>query len=212
MADNPHLATTTRTAGADPDRATTIVVALHGRDQDPGYIAEHLAAPLADLGDVAWIMPAASGDTWYPGRFFEPAEANQPWLDHALDAVDSAIDAAQAHGPERVVLVGFSQGGCLVAEWLARRPRPLAAAAILTGSLVGPDDAPTAPGHPLDGLRVALATADGDDWVPTRRVEATAEALTAAGAVTTLEVFVDPEHRISPPAVAVVRALVEPSP
>jgi phospholipase/carboxylesterase len=40
--------------------------------------------------------------------------------------------------PERIVLAGFSQGGCLVAVLLARTPRPYAGVAILTGALIGP--------------------------------------------------------------------------
>ena len=46
------------------------------------------------------------------------AIANEPWLGHALEAVEAAIAAVLDAGvpPQRIVLAGFSQGGCLVAD------------------------------------------------------------------------------------------------
>ena len=45
----------------------------------------------------------------------------------ALEAVEAAIAAVLAAGvpPERIVLAGFSQGGCLVADLIARTPAPV---------------------------------------------------------------------------------------
>ena len=64
------------------------------------------------------MLPAASGGSWYPARFNEPRIANEPWLGQALEAVETAIADVLAAGvpAERVVLAGFSQGGCLVAD------------------------------------------------------------------------------------------------
>ena len=109
---------------------------------------------------------------------------------------------------ERVVLAGFSQGGCLVADLVARTPRPYAGVALLTGALIGPEDDVTRPG-PLDGLPVFMETSRYDDWVPLDRVEATARALEAAGARVELQVADDPEHRIRDAAVAGVRGAAE---
>ena len=126
-----------------------------------------------DDPDVAYVLPAASGGSWYPGRFHEPRIANEPQLGQALEAAETAIAEVLAAGvpPERVVLAGFSQGGCLVAELIARAPRPYAGAALLTGALIGPADEMARPG-PLDGLPVFMETAastSGCRWSEWRR-------------------------------------------
>jgi predicted esterase len=183
-------------------------VVLHGRGQEPAYMLEHLVLPIDDP-DVAYVLPAASGGSWYPGRFNEPRIVNEPQLGQALEAAESAIAEVLDAGvpPEHVVLAGFSQGGCLVADLIARAPRPFAGAALLTGALIGPDGEETRPG-PLDGLPVFMETSRADEWVPLERVEATARALEAAGARVELQVSDDREHRIREGAVAGVRALL----
>jgi phospholipase/carboxylesterase len=197
---NPHLAAPPVTVGPPVAGARRVAVVVHGRDQDPEYMLEHLVARL-EAPDVAFVLPAAAECSWYPARYFDPREANEPWLGHALAAVEAAIGAAE---PERVVLAGFSQGACLVADLLARAPRPFAGAAILTGALVGPRSKP----GPLDGLPVFMETGRHDEWVELEHVEATARALEAAGARVELQVSDDREHRIRDAAVAGVRALL----
>ena len=64
-------------------------VVVHGRDQDPAYMLEHLVAPARQLPDVAYVLPAAAGGSWYPGRFNEPRAANEPRLGQALEALEA---------------------------------------------------------------------------------------------------------------------------
>jgi phospholipase/carboxylesterase len=189
-------------------RARRVAVLVHGRTQDPTYMLEHLVLPIDDP-DVAYVLPAASGGSWYPGRYFEPRIVNEPSLGHALEAAEAAIAAVLDAGvpPQRIVIAGFSQGGCLVADAIARNPRPYAGVAVLTGALIGAEDDVTKPA-PLDGLPVFMETSRHDEWVALEHVEATARALEAAGARVTLEVSDDREHRIRDAAVAGVRALL----
>jgi phospholipase/carboxylesterase len=189
-------------------RARRVAVLVHGRTQDPTYMLEHLVVPIDDP-DVAYVLPAASGGSWYPARYFEPRIVNEPALGHALEAAEAAITAVLEAGvpPQRIVIAGFSQGGCLVADVIARNPRPYAGAAVLTGALIGAQDDVTKPGR-LDGLPVFMETSRHDEWVALEHVEATARALEAAGARVTLEVSDDREHRIRDAAVAGVRALL----
>jgi phospholipase/carboxylesterase len=169
---------------------------------------EHLVLPIDDP-DVAYVLPAASGGSWYPGRYNEPRIVNEPQLGQALEAAEAAIaEVLDAGVPqERVVLAGFSQGACLVADLIARDPRPFAGVALLTGALIGPDDEVTRPG-PLNGVPVFMETSRHDEWVALERVEATARALEEAGARVELQVSDDREHRIRDAAVAGVRALL----
>ena len=93
------------------------------------------------MPDVRCVFPAAAGNSWYPGRFMDPVDENEPWLTYALEAVGNALAAlgADGFGPGRTALIGFSQGACLLAEYLVRYPRPFAAAVLLTGGYLGPD-------------------------------------------------------------------------
>jgi phospholipase/carboxylesterase len=210
---NPHLAVPPVTVGPPVAAARRVAVVVHGREQDPEYMVEHLVARL-DAPDVAFVLPAAAERSWYPARYFDPREANEPWLGHALAALEAAIGDVE---PERVVLAGFSQGACLVADLLgakpgsllpsggvARAPRPFAGAAILTGALIGPHPEPAG----LDGVPVFMESSRYDEWVALDDVEATAKALEAAGARVELQVSDDREHRIRDAAVAGVRALL----
>ena len=197
---NPHLAVPPVTVGPPVAAARRVAVVVHGREQDPEYMLEHLVARL-DAPDVAFVLPAAAERSWYPARYFEPREANEPWLGHALAALEAAIGDVE---PERVVLAGFSQGACLVADLLARAPRRFAGAAILTGAFIGPHPDPAG----LDGVPVFIESSRYDEWVALDDVEATAKALEAAGARVELEVSDDREHRIRDAAVAGVRALL----
>ena len=189
-------------------RARRVAVLVHGRAQDPTYMLEHLVLPIDDP-EVAFVLPAASGGSWYPGRYMEPRIVNEPALGHALEAAEAAIGAVLDAGvpPQRIVVAGFSQGGCLVADAIARNPRPYAGVALLTGALIGAEDDVTKPG-PLDGLPVFMETSRHDEWVALEHVEATARALEAAGARVELQVSDDREHRIRDAAVAGVRALL----
>jgi phospholipase/carboxylesterase len=197
---NPHLAAPPVTVGPPVAEARRVAVVVHGRDQDPAYMLEHLVARL-DAPDVAFVLPVAAERSWYPARYFDPREANEPALGHALAAVEAAIGGVE---PERVVLAGFSQGGCLVADLLGAAPRPFAGAAILTGAFIGPRPEPAE----LDGVPVFMESSRYDEWVALDDVEATARALEGAGARVTLELSDDREHRIRDAAVAGVRSLL----
>jgi phospholipase/carboxylesterase len=203
---NPHLVDEPVRVGQPLQDARVAAVVVHGRDQDPAYMLEHLVEPLAVPG-IAYLLPRAAGRSWYPGRYFDPRAANEPWLSAALEACDATVDLAVQAGipPERIVLAGFSQGACLLADLIVRRPRPYAAAALLTGALIGPpEELP-----PLGGLPVVMVSSRHDDWVSIDDVRATARALAAAGARVDLRVLDDREHVIAPAAVESVRELLE---
>ena len=162
-----------------------------------------------DLPNAAFVLPAAPQGSWYPNRFFDRIEDNEPWLTDALASIARAVEVAEDRGVpvERIVLAGFSQGACLVAEMLEREPRPYAGAAILTGGLFGTEEELHAP-PPLDGMPVLLTGHVDDSWVPVPRVERTAELLREAGARVELAIHDDPEHQINDDEVAAVRRLL----
>jgi phospholipase/carboxylesterase len=212
LAGNPHLATTTVLAGAPLHNARRAAIVVHGRAQTPEYMLENLVVRLG-LEDVAYVLPTAAGESWYPGRFFESRSLNEPWLDHALAAIDATL--ARVHeagfGDERIVLAGFSQGGCLVSEHAVRRPALYAGVAVLTGGLIGAAGetwVPAAGERPLAGLPVYFGTRDGDDWVPVDRVRSSAAVYADAGAEVSLDVREPGAHAIDAEDVVAVRRLL----
>jgi phospholipase/carboxylesterase len=207
MSANPHLSTETATAGA-PGAAVAAVL-VHGRDQDPEFMLDEVVRRLGLDDDVAYVLPRAAERSWYPGRFYDPMEDNEPWLGWSLEAIEAAV--AQARGDRRtlpaIALVGFSQGACIVAEHLARRPQPYGAAAILTGALFG-TPADRMPVGSLGGLPIFFGIAHEDDWIPVDAVRATVAAFQRAGARCDLHVYDDEEHGVNDDEVVAVRNLL----
>jgi phospholipase/carboxylesterase len=211
-AGNAHLGTANVLAGAPLHVARRVAIVVHGRDQEPAYMLDNLVLPL-DLDDVAYVLPSAAAHSWYPGRFYESRALNEPWLGHALAALDGALAQVQqaGFGAERTVLVGFSQGGCLVSEHAVRWPARYAGVAVLTGALIGaPDETwvPDAGTSPLAGLPAYFGTRDADDWVPVERVRSSATAYAVAGAEVSLDVRETGPHAIDPEDVLAVRSLL----
>jgi phospholipase/carboxylesterase len=185
-------------------------VLVHGRDQDAAYMREHLVGPL-DRPDVAYILPEAPGRSWYAGRFNAPVADLEPELSAALETIAGAVRRA-GQSADAVVLAGFSQGACLVAELLAREGAAgLSGAAILTGAFIGArereDEERALPGG-LHGFPVELVSSETDGWVGPAYVRATAQSLEAAGATVRVQITGEPEHRIDDIAVAAVAGLL----
>ncbi|GAB2966744.1 phospholipase [Amycolatopsis acidiphila] len=203
---NPHLDQQPETAGAPLAGARAAALVVHGRGQTPDYmkaVLDRVALP-----ELAYLLPSAADNTWYPQSFLQPVEQNQPRLDQALETVAVMLGRIAGAGvpPERTFLVGFSQGACLLAEFLVRDPRRYGGAAILTGGYVGPDR--RSPNGSLDHMPVFLGTSRHDEWVPPARAEETAELLRAMSADVTFRVYDDREHLVNDDEVAQVRRLL----
>ena len=217
---------TTRLRGAAPGSARCAVVLLHGRDQDPDWITEHVVDRVADP-DVAWIVPAAPGGTWYPGRYTDPLDANQPYLDDALATIDRCTATAEAAvGRERTVLAGFSQGACLCTEYALRHPARYGGLLLFTGARIGPpgtgrtttgraDSGRTTTGRTTTGRTggfagtpAFLGTGSHDEWVAVEHVRTAAALLEQRGARVELRVYPGRPHEICDDEIERARALL----
>src|SRR3954464_11563371 len=86
---HPHGGQPVQMGGAPLDSAEGGLIALHGRGagaQDIMALAREVAPP-----GVAILAPQAAGNTWYPYRFLEPTERNEPYLSSALRIVSDLI-------------------------------------------------------------------------------------------------------------------------
>src|SRR5262245_27963987 len=123
-------------AGVPLARADKAVIMLHGRGATAADIlalTDHI-----EQSDLAYIAPQAPGNSWYPDSFLAPLDRNEPALSQALAMVGALIDGIAKDGidQERVVLLGFSQGGCLALEYAARHAHRYAAVIGLSAGLI----------------------------------------------------------------------------
>lgn len=188
--------------GPDPADARAVCVLLHGRGRD----AEDVLSLADRIGDpeVAFLAPAARGNTWYPQSFLAPVEANEPHLSSALAVVDELLGTLG----DRVVLGGFSQGACLAAEYALRHPGRYAGLLLYTGGAIGPPGTTWPDRGTFAGTPAYLGTSDPDAWVPVERVRETAAQLRAQGAEVTLAVFPGMDHLVNDEEIAAGRALL----
>jgi predicted esterase len=197
------------TSGTPPERAKAAVVLLHGRGgtaEDILSLAEVLAVP-----DIAYLAPQAPGSTWYPLSFLALLDQNEPSLSRALAAVGAVVDTVAQSGiaAERIVLMGFSQGGCLALEYAARNARRYGGVAGLSSGLIGPPGTPRDYPGSLAGTPVFLGCSDIDGHIPVWRVHESAEVLRRLGAEVTERIYPGMGHTINDDEIGNVRKMLE---
>lgn len=204
--ENPHTAA--GGAGWGEPGASVAVLAVHGRAQSPADM-EALAQRL-DVDGLRWRAPAAEGSTWYPYGFMESRPDDDPWLAWALEAVDLELRQLADAGwpPERVVLLGFSQGACLLAHWALLHPRRYAGLVTLTGGYIGTEDEQVAFAGDFGGTPVVLAGREADPWVPHARMAETEGWLRKLGCAVTSLVEPGEAHEVSDNAAELARQLL----
>jgi predicted esterase len=205
---DPHQGQPVRLAGEALMDAQVAVLMVHGR----GAQAEDILnlAPLLMTPGVAFLAPQASESVWYPYRFMEPIQRNEPWLSSALAFLDRTLTIILEAGipPERTVLLGFSQGACLVLEYAARNARRYGGLAGLSGGLIGPEGTPRNYPGSLDGTPVFLGCSDVDFHIPKERVDETAEVLRRMGGQVTEKLYPNMEHMVNEDEIASVRGML----
>ena len=195
---DPHANAPLLTAGPAPEQAAGTIIMIHGRGAD----AESILSLLPELElemDVAALAPQAANHTWYPHRFLEPLEANQPYLDSALARIETIVTDLLARGvaSNRIALLGFSQGACLSCEFAARHAREYAAILGLTGGLIGPPGTPRNYAGSLAGTPAFLGCGDPDMHIPFSRVIETGEVFTRMGATADVRRYPGMPHTIN---------------
>lgn len=200
-----------------PDKATSVVVLLHGYGAD-GADLLGLADPLSPhLPGTAFHAPDAPepcannpmGRQWFP----------IPWLDgstedmarasmaQSLDDLNAFIDevlAREGVGPERLVLVGFSQGTMMALHLAPRRDKQVAGVVGFSGRLLAPELLHEARVKPP----VLLIHGDQDQMVPFADMGLAGDALVGAGFTVYSHVMKNTGHGISPDGLGVALSFV----
>lgn len=208
-----------QSARRGPEQVTSVVVFLHGYGAD-GADLLGLSEPLAPhLPKTAFYAPDAPepcrnnpmGHQWFP----------IPWLDgssevdarismgQSVGALNDFLDtvlAAEGLSPDRMVLVGFSQGTMMALHVAPRRDRAVAGVVGFSGRLLSPD---TLEAEARVKPPVLLIHGDQDEVVPFDDMAVAGQALQGAGFTVYGHVMQGTGHGISPDGLSVALAFLK---
>jgi predicted esterase len=205
---DPHANPPILQAGAPINEARIVAILLHGR----GASAQDILTLSAEFSarDVAYLAPQAAGNTWYPYSFLMPIEQNEPLLSSALKVIQELLASLAQKGfpPNRVALMGFSQGACLTLEFAARHAQRYAAIAAFSGGLIGPPGLSRNYSGSFDGTPVFMGCSDVDPHIPVARVHESADVFTRMGASVDKRIYPLMDHTINEAEIDAVDALL----
>jgi predicted esterase len=206
---HPHGGQRVLLGGAPLDSTSGGLIAIHGRGGGAADIMA-LAREVAPL-NVTILAPQAAGNTWYPYRFLEPMERNEPYLSSALRIVADLIAQLGEQGipSDRVALLGFSQGACLALEAAARNARRYAGVIGFSGGLIGPPGTSFDFAGSLDGTPVFIGSSDVDPHIPRERVEESAAALQRLGATVDVRLYPGMGHTVNRDELEAARSILD---
>ncbi|UXX82363.1 alpha/beta hydrolase [Roseovarius pelagicus] len=222
MTSDPHGHGRVVSGGPPLSRARLAMIMLHGRGGTPEDIlglAHHLGLP-----DIAVRAPEAAGNSWWPDSFLAPLANNEPGLSSALAVIGKISEelAQDGFGPERTVVLGFSQGACLALEYAARAGTPFACVAGLSGGLVGTKDGRGDRQQSLydqvekefryegqmDGTPVLMGCHERDPHIPLARVKASEKVFRDLGATVTTQIYLGTGHGIVEDEIKALRSIL----
>ena len=204
----PHGSQPLMHAGA-PLGTAPVLIMVHGRGAGPKNILDLI--PRLECSRFTCLAPAAAGNAWYPYSFLEDTAKNEPGLSSALETLRQLVDDTLARGipAEQIVLLGFSQGACLTAEFAARHTRRYGGVIIFSGGLIGPPGTPrTYPGA-FDATPIFLGCSDVDHHVPQTRVDETAGVFTRMGARVDERLYPGMAHIVNDDEIVAARAILD---
>ncbi|MCB9459478.1 MAG: dienelactone hydrolase family protein [Anaerolineaceae bacterium] len=205
---SPHSSTPVMETGLPVAEAQAALVLIHGRGAGPQGMMPLLAH--LNVPGYTYLLPAASGNTWYPNRFIVPREQNQPYLDAALGKIDSVVSHLIEQGipTEKIVLLGFSQGACLATEYAARNPARYGGVVALSGGLIGAEGELTGYEGDLQGTPIYLGCDAEDVHIPQQRVHDSADILSNLGGQVKKQIFNGLGHSVNEVELAIARSMM----
>lgn len=205
---DPHQGLPVLTAGEPLANARAAMILVHGRGATAADILL-LAGELPRPG-FAYLAPEAANNAWYPNSFLAPLASNEPYLSSALAVIASLLAQAEQAGipAERTIIAGFSQGACLLLEFVARHARRYGGIIALSGGLIGPDGTPHDYPGSLAGTPIFLGCSDIDPHIPRERVLLSAEVFQALGGQVTAKLYPRMGHTINRDEILLARSIV----
>lgn len=204
----PHQEARIYDQGAPLSRARAAMVMVHGR----GATAQGILQLVPEFAqpDFYYAAPQAHSNTWYPWSFLEPQEKNEPGISSGLQLLDDLLKSVTAEGipPEKVFLLGFSQGACLASEYLARHPQRIGGLVILSGGLIGPSVSVEHYSGSVEDTPVFIGCSDFDSHIPQSRVDETEAVFEKLGGRVNKKIYEGMGHRIIEDEIRVIRGMM----
>jgi predicted esterase len=205
----PHKSQSIVTAGAPLGESDAAVIMVHGRNAGPQNILDLVAR--LDRPSWTYLAPAAANRTWYPFSFMAPIEQNEPWLSSALEVLKQMVADVNARGipTDRLVILGFSQGACLTAEFAVRHPDRYGGIIVFSGGLLGPPGTTWSGEGRFDRTPVFLGCSDIDPHVPKSRVDESTAVFVRMGAEVTERIYPRMGHLVNDDEIAFARGVLD---
>ena len=195
-------------SGKPLGESPAVMIMIHGRDAAPANILD-LAARL-DQPTFTYVAPAAAGNTWYPYSFMADKEQNEPGLSSGLFVVSQLVTDLVERGIQRknIILLGFSQGACLTAEFAVRNADRFGGVIVYSGGLIGPLGTTWECDGSFDGTPIFLGCSDVDSHVPKVRVDESTLVFESMGADVTKRFYPDMGHLVNDDEIAFTQQLM----
>ena len=192
----PHDGAPVLRLGEPLATARAAMILVHGRGASAADIMT-IGNELMHAG-VAYLAPEAAGHAWYPNPFTAPLESNEPYLSSALAQLERLMEEVTAHIPhERLILLGFSQGACLMLEFAARHAQRYGGLVAFSGGLIGPDGTPRDYPGSFGGTPVFIGCSDVDPHIKKERVIEAGDVLKRMGANVTVKLYPNMAHTVN---------------
>jgi phospholipase/carboxylesterase len=205
----PHEGRNILMAGEELLQARAAMLMIHGR----GVSARDILGLYTELQPrkFVYLAPQAAGSSWYPRSFLAPLASNEPELSSALAVIGNTLARLKEAGipEERVILLGFSQGACLVLEFAARNARRYGGVVGLSGGVIGPKDMPRNYSGSLAGTPIILGCSDRDPHIPKERVDFTEEIFQELDGAVTKRIYPNMGHTVNDEEVDLVNAMMK---
>jgi len=178
---------------------------VHGRGAAPKNILD--LVPAISSPHVAYLAPAAAGGSWYPLSFMAPIERNEPGITSGISVIHAMIEEVLTAGvqADHVMLLGFSQGACLVCTAAQRRCDRYGGIMIFSGGLVGPPGSVWNEEGRFHSTPAFFGCSALDDHVPESRVRESATLFQRMGADVTTRIYSGSDHDVNDDEISVAR-------
>ncbi len=184
------------TGGIPLDQAKKVMIMVHGR----GATAESILslAEYLKVDDFALLAPQANRNTWYPFSFMAPTEQNEPGLSTGLKVLAELLADVRSAGfkEEDIYFMGFSQGACLVSEFVTRNAARYGGLFVLSGGLIGDRLERSNYQGSFEGMPVLLGCSDVDPHIPLQRVNESVDVFEQMNAAVIKKIYPNGPHTV----------------
>lgn len=204
----PHTGQPVAIAGKPLAESRAAMIMVHGRGAAPRNILE--LVPVFDDPDFTYLAPAAANNTWYPFSFMAETAKNEPGITSGLTVLDGLVNEVVEKGiaKENIVLLGFSQGACLAAEFAVRHAGRYGGVIVYSGGLIGPPGTMWPYEGAFDGTPVFIGCSDVDAHIPMARLVESVAVFKRMGAAVTERFYPGMGHLINDDEIDFTRGLM----